>query len=113
MPKWRGSAIHGDHGCPDRRGNGSTGRRNRRGPHGLRYVQSPRQRYGNHGHRSHGKDRREQAGLPPAKGCPKTPPISTPGAKKKKLLLARDKTPPPLSFRNRPHPPRPPPTPPA
>src|SRR5216684_862829 len=90
MPKWRRSAIHGDHGCPDRRGNGSTGRRNRRGPHGLRYVQSPRQRYGNHGHRSHGKDRREERRLPPAKGCAKTRAMSTAGHKTIKLLLAED-----------------------
>src|SRR5260370_7739237 len=90
MPKWRGSATHGDHGWLDRGGKGSTGRRSRRGPHGLRYVQRPRQRYGNHGHRSHGKDRREERRLPPAKGCSKTRAMSTAGHKTIKLLLAED-----------------------
>src|SRR6266852_2083285 len=90
MPKWRRSAIHGDHGCPDRRGNGSTGRRNRRGPHGLRYVQSPRQRDGNHGHRSHREGRGEERGLPSAEGCAEARAMSMASHKTVKLLLADD-----------------------
>src|SRR6266480_4054041 len=90
MPKWRGSTIHSDHGRPDGRGNGSPGCRYRRGPHSLRHVQSPRQRDGNHGHRSHREDRREERGLPSAEVCAEARAMSTAAHKTVKLLLADD-----------------------
>src|SRR5215469_10221571 len=91
MQEWRRSAILGDYGSADGRGNGSPGRRSGRSPHGLRHVQSPRQRDGNHGHRAGRENWWKERGLPPQGGPGGARAMTSSGSNTAvKLLLAED-----------------------
>src|SRR5262249_35112624 len=57
--------IQRHHGSANRCGNGGLGRCHSRSPHGLRYVQGPRQKHGADRHRPCGENRRKKRRLPP------------------------------------------------